>query len=726
MVAEVLVELQNIYTNKTFSYLVNDQMLPKLKNGMRVVVPFSNQTLEGFVIDIHKKNIKGYEYELKEIISITDDFSILNDELLDLGKQISKMTLTPLMLTYQAMLPKALKAKKKVNMKEQYDKYITLNINSDELKNYKFNLSQQKIINLLLEDEYILKSLLNTISISSIKTLINKKIIREEKTIKYRYKLDDVTKKKDCLLPDQQKVFNTIIKDINTCKTFLLFGVTGSGKTNVYMEVIEKVIHDNKTALLLVPEISLTPQIIKRFTRRFDKIAVLHSGLSDGEKYDEWRKINNGEVNIVIGARSAIFAPLKNIGVIIIDEEHSLTYKQDNMPRYNAIDVAKIRSRNHNCPLILGSATPSLESFARAKKNVYQLLELKQRANQKPMPNVKIVDMNYEFKKTNSFLSDVLINTIKEKLLKKEQVILFLNRRGYANFIICKNCGNVFKCPNCDISLTYHKSSNMLRCHYCGYATKKQVMCPSCHEEITDYGIGTEKLEEEITKAIKEAKIVRMDIDTTTKKGSHKKIVEDFMNEKYNILLGTQMIAKGLDFPKVTLVGVVNADISLNIPDFRSSEYTFQLLNQVSGRSGRDLLEGEVIIQTYNPTHYAIVCSKNYDYEDFYNKEMIIRKQLMYPPYYYLIGLKVISNDYDKLKDEANKIKKYLDKNVKDIIILGPSIANPFRINNKYRLQIIIKYKKDELINKNLVFLQQHYIDNRDIKLEIDFNPTKL
>ncbi len=725
MVCECLVELEHVFIDKTFTYKINKEQLPLLKVGMRVVVPFGKQTLEGFVLKIYENKDVSLENKLKEIISIVDTYPILNEELLTLGKYISKTTLCSLMTSYQAMLPKALKAKKKVNMTPKYDTYICINYgmyNND----IKFNASQEKILELLKENKKVKKEVLNKISVSSVNTLLKKNILLEEKEENYRYNLINEEKIKFNLNEEQQKVYKEIFNSINTNETFLLYGVTGSGKTNVYMKVIEDVIKNNKTAILLVPEISLTPQIIKRFTSYFSNIAVLHSGLSDGEKYDEWRKINEGKVNIVIGARSAIFAPLKNIGVIIIDEEHSQTYKQENNPRYNAIDIAKERCKYHNCPLILGSATPSLESFARAKKNVYKLLELKNRYNNNTMPKVEIIDMNKEFKKASGYFSNTLIDQIKETLERKEQVILFLNRRGYSSFLTCSSCGYVEKCPNCDISLTYHKSSNMLRCHYCGYATKRKKLCPKCQEEFKDYGIGTEKVEEELKSLIKDAKIIRMDVDTTTTKNAHAKIINSFLEEKYNILVGTQMIAKGLDFPNVTLVGVLNADIGLNFPDFRSSETTFSLLNQVLGRSGRGNKEGKVLIQTFNPEHYAIAYTKNHDYLGFYNEEMKIRKILKYPPYYYICSIKIISKDYNLASKSSYDVVNYLKQNIKNEIILGPSVCNIFKLNNNYRFQIIIKYKDVNNILAYLTNIEHHYFNKKDIKVEIDFNPLKL
>lgn len=725
MVCECLVELEHVFIDKTFTYKINKEQLPLLKVGMRVVVPFGKQTLEGFVLKIYENKDVSLENKLKEIISIVDTYPILNEELLTLGKYISKTTLCSLMTSYQAMLPKALKAKKKVNMTPKYDTYICINYSMYN-NDIKFNASQEKILELLKENKKVKKEVLNKISVSSVNTLLKKNILLEEKEENYRYNLINEEKIKFNLNEEQQKVYKEIFNSINTNETFLLYGVTGSGKTNVYMKVIEDVIKNNKTAILLVPEISLTPQIIKRFTSYFSNIAVLHSGLSDGEKYDEWRKINEGKVNIVIGARSAIFAPLKNIGVIIIDEEHSQTYKQENNPRYNAIDIAKERCKYHNCPLILGSATPSLESFARAKKNVYKLLELKNRYNNNTMPKVEIIDMNKEFKKSSGYFSNTLIDQIKETIERKEQVILFLNRRGYSSFLTCSSCGYVEKCPNCDISLTYHKSSNMLRCHYCGYATKRKKLCPKCQEEFKDYGIGTEKVEEELKSLIKDAKIIRMDVDTTTTKNAHAKIINSFLEEKYNILVGTQMIAKGLDFPNVTLVGVLNADIGLNFPDFRSSEITFSLLNQVLGRSGRGNKEGKVLIQTFNPEHYAIAYTKNHDYLGFYNEEMKIRKILKYPPYYYICSIKIISKDYNLASKSSYDVVNYLKQNIKNEIILGPSVCNVFKLNNNYRFQIIIKYKDVNNILEYLTNIEHHYFNKKDIKVEIDFNPLKL
>ena len=722
MVCECLVELLHVFLEKTFTYLVPKELEDKIKVGMRVEVPFGKRNLEGFVMSI--SNDKRDDIDLKNIIRLVDDYPVLNKELLELGKYMRGVTLASLMSCYSAMLPKALKAKSSVNINKKFDKYVRLNKDVN-LSLIKLNATQNIIISKFQDIDVIRKKDLTSISVSSVNTLINKGILLEEEREVFRYKIEKNENKTFSLNKSQEEVFLKVKEAINSFNVFLLHGITGSGKTNVYMKLIEEVINNGKVAIFLVPEISLTPQIINRFTSYFDRIAVLHSRLSDSEKYDEWRKINEGKVDIVIGARSAVFAPLNNVGIIIVDEEHSQSYKQENTPRYNAKDIAKQRCIYHNCPLVLGSATPTMESYSLALKGSYTLLELSNRYNGKD-PVIQIIDMNKEFRKTNDYFSTTLIEEIKSTISKGEQVILFLNKRGYSSVVTCKNCGYVEKCPNCDISLTYHKSSNMLRCHYCGYAMRKEKYCKSCGEELKEYGLGTEKVEEALSELIPEAKIIRMDVDTTTGKNAHEKIIKSFYNKEYNILLGTQMIAKGLDFNDVTLVGVINADISLNFPDFRSSEVTFDLLNQVSGRSGRGSKEGKVLIQTFNPEHYAIKYSKDNDYKSFYNEEIKIRKKLGYPPFYYLCELKIISKDYDKASLFSTKIGNYLKSNLLNEIILGPSISNIFKMNNEYRFQIIIKYKNINDIRGYMLKLQERFYNDKNIRLEIDFNPIRL
>lgn len=726
MYAKVLTEIGAKNVDKTFLYRIPSNLESSVSKGKRVKIPFGNRYLEGFVIGITsslEENIK-----VKDILEVIDEKAILNEELLLLGKYIADKTLCSLITAYQTMLPKALKANIKINMKPIKEKYLLLNKNKDidsYLKNCPYK-SQVEILNKLKEEKEVKIDKLT----SSINTLIKKDLIYLEYRDKYRYEYNKNTlDKKVTLNEEQENAVNIVSNNFNSAITYLLYGVTGSGKTEVYLSLIEKVINNGKSAIMLVPEISLTPQIISRFKARFgDDVAVLHSALSDGERYDEYRKIMEDKVHIVVGARSAIFAPLKNIGIIIIDEEHVQTYKQDTSPRYHARDVAIWRSNYYKCPLILGSATPSLESYARALKNIYYLLELKQRANKKALPNITVVDMKKEYAKKNMIFSDALKKNINKCLDLKEQVILLLNRRGYSSIITCKDCGHVFKCPNCDISLTYHKTSNILRCHYCGYATNFPSNCPNCKQKnLKDFGLGTERLEEEINHLFPQARVVRMDLDTTSKKGGHEKIIDDFANYKYDILVGTQMIAKGLDFPLVTLVGVINADMSLNIPDFRSSERTFQLLCQVSGRAGRASKEGNVIVQAINNEHYSIKHAMKHDYLGFYQEEMNIRKILKYSPYYYITLIKIMAKDYTKGMNEAIKIASYLKKELsKETIVLGPSPANVLKINNIYNFQCIIKYRKDDNLIKALKFIDNKYIIEKDINISIDQDPLRL
>ncbi len=726
MFAEVLIEYNTKKIDKTFTYLIPKNLIDELKIGIKVKVPFATKLVNGFVTNI--KEEYSDTYDLKTIDSIINPEINLNKELILLGEYLSNTLLTSRISIYESMLPSVLKIKNNDKISNKYETYIILNKSEEEIKKYiennKRNKKQIEILNDLLVNKEILK---NTISGSSLNNLFINGLVKEDKRQVYRINNND---KVNCNITLNNEQLNAVNKvNLNLYKTYLLYGVTGSGKTEVYFSLIDKVINNHKKALVLVPEISLTTQIVKRFYNRFGNIvAIFHSGLSNNEKYDEYLKIIRNEVSIVVGTRSAIFTPINDLGIIIIDEEHSENYKQDNNPRYNAIDVANYRARYNNIPVILGSATPMLETMARAGKGVFELLTLEKRAGNATLPIIKIVDMEPEIKKNNSVISSELDKLIIDRLNKNEQVIILLNRRGFSTTISCSNCGYTFKCPNCDITLTYHKTSNNLRCHYCGYTVLKNELCPECKENSLNYlGLGTEKLENLLKNKYKTSNIVRMDLDTTTNKGSLDKIITDFKEQKYNILLGTQMISKGLDFPNVTLVGIINADSTLNIPDFRSNERTFELLSQTSGRSGRSKKEGVVVIQTFNPDNYTLECVKNNDYKSFYIKEMNTRKQLKYPPYYYLVSIKIKSKDFKIPGIEANKIVKELKNNLdKETIVLGPSTASMFKVNNIYTYQIIIKYKKDDKLNEVLKNIDEMYITNKDIYLEIDINPMRI
>lgn len=727
MYANVLIQYGVKSLDHTFTYHIPDFFVGVVLVGVKVRVPFGKQVINGFVVGITDTTEAK---ETKDIIDIVTKELRLNEEMLELGKYIKEKTLCSLISAYQTMLPTSMKVS---NNKEDYNKYevlIDIATSDDEVNNFiNVNLKkckkQVELLELIRETPQLKKD----VNGSSLKKLLELGLVKEEKRSVYRLNYNSEMDDAYTLNDEQRSAYNAIIERKNDSAIFLIHGVTGSGKTEVYMHLISSIIKEEKSAIMLVPEISLTAQIVERFYRRFgDDVAIFHSSLSDGEKYDEYKKIMNGEVHVVVGTRSAIFTPVKNLGIIIIDEEHSPNYKQDNNPRYHALDMAKWRSSYNNCPLVLGSATPSFETMARAKKGVYKYLSLEKRVGNSILPEIKIVDMSKEVKKRNMILSDDLKIAIMGALEKQEQIMLLINRRGYSTFITCLSCGFTYKCPHCDISLTYHKNKNHLRCHYCGYTVIKSEFCPNCHEKaLDDYGLGTEKVEEFVKNLYPSYSVVRMDTDTTSKKGSHSRIIKAIENHEYDIIIGTQMIAKGLDFPNVTLVGVVNADESLNIPDFRSGENTFNLLTQVSGRAGRGNLKGSVIIQTFNPDNKTLKFVSDADFLGNYNYEMNVRHMLTYPPYCYLILLRISSKDYDLLSTEANKVVVYLRKNLADDSkVLGPTTASPFRVNNVFRFQIIIKYKYDDKINECLKFIDEMYALNRDISLDIDVDPIRV
>ncbi|MHA3066311.1 primosomal protein N' [Lacticaseibacillus saniviri] len=502
------------------------------------------------------------------------------------------------------------------------------------------------------------------------------------------------------LTDSQAKVVASVSAAIHAASPtpFLLEGVTGSGKTEVYLQLMAEALRAGKTALMLVPEIALTPQMVNRVRGRFGAaVAVLHSGLSDGEKYDEWRRIERKEASIVVGARSAVFAPLENIGLLIMDEEHETSYKQEDNPRYHARDVLLHRARTHQAPVVLGSATPSLESRARAQKGVYTLLSLPERINQQPLPDVHIIDMRQAVESIQGDFSKELLDALQMRLERHEQSVLLLNRRGYSSFVMCRECGFVKTCPNCDISLTLHMDSHTLKCHYCGHEEPIPNVCPNCgSKKIRYYGTGTQKIEEQLAQYLPQARVLRMDVDTTKKKGAHARMLKQFGEQKADILLGTQMIAKGLDFPNVTLVGVINADTALGLPDFRASERTFQLLTQVSGRAGRADKPGHVIVQTYNPDHYAIQFARMHDYEGFYRQEMQLRHQGDYPPYYYTVKVTVSHEDTNQAAKAAFSLGKQLQGALGSAIMLGPTPGAIARLKNRYYYQIVLKYKHED------------------------------
>ena len=520
-------------------------------------------------------------------------------------------------------------------------------------------------------------------------------------------------------------------------KGIVLRGITGSGKTEIFLQVIEYVISIGKQAIVLVPEISLTPQMVERFVGRFgSKIAILHSGLSLGERYDEWEKINNSQVNVVVGARSAIFAPFKNLGIIIVDEEHENSYKSELSPKYHAREVAEYRARKEKAVLILSSATPSLESCYRAKTGNFLLAEMDKRCNNKQLPKTIIVDMRKELAAGNrSIFSRELKNEIDKNIQNGQQTILFMNRRGFSTFVSCRNCGYVAKCPHCSISLTYHLNNNKLNCHYCGYSVNNLTVCPECNSTYIRYfGIGTQKVEAEIRNTFPGASVIRMDMDTTGTKHSHQKILDTFEQKKIDILIGTQMVSKGLDYPNVTLVGVLAADTSLNHDDFRSSERTFQLITQVCGRAGRGSIEGRAIIQTYQPDNYAIQLAKKHDYKTFYSEEIQLREKLIYPPFCNIAMFMAMGENEKEVINVMKNTIRLLKQRIKEkglvkhiIGFLGPTVSPIKRIKNKFRWRFFMKFNDCEDIRRIMCdLLKEYYVNNNSVTLTVDINPTNM
>ncbi|WP_408010935.1 primosomal protein N' [Pseudalkalibacillus sp. A8] len=632
--------------------------------------------------------------------------------------------------------------------KKKKQKVITINKTTGELLEARDDITkrapkQAAVLNYILESE--LQEMPTQTLIektdstrATVKGLIDKNLLVESDKELYRDPYQNRAFEKTMpltLTNEQKRTIEPILEDINTeaHKTFLIHGVTGSGKTEIYLQAIEQVLNLGKEAIMLVPEISLTPQMVQRFKGRFgSEVAVLHSGLSVGEKYDEWRKIHRNEAKVVVGARSAIFAPFKKLGIIIIDEEHESSYKQEENPRYHAREIAIQRGKFHQCPVVLGSATPTLESYARAQKGVYTIGTLNERVNNKDLPKAEIVDMREELRSGNrSLFSEALFERLKDRKEKGEQSVLLLNRRGYSTFINCRDCGYVAQCPHCDISLTFHKRYSSLKCHYCGYETQQPSQCPECNSEhIRFFGTGTQKVEEELNRLMPEARVIRMDVDTTSRKGMHEKLLNTFAEKKADILLGTQMIAKGLDFPNVTLVGVLAADSMLHLPDFRSSERTFQLLTQVGGRAGRHELSGEVVIQSYTPEHYSIQLAQHHDFLTFYNKEMQIRKLHQYPPFYFLALVTISHEELMYVVDICEKIAARLKESLSShAVVLGP-VASPIpRMKDRYRYQCVIKYKNEPSLKETLNEILVHYqkrMQQDGLLISIDMHPQTI
>lgn len=739
MIAEVIIDSRAKKLNRKFDYEIPKNLEDLIFVGSRVLVPFANfKTLEqGYVIRIKEKT----DFEVKQIAGLEEN---LPEDKINLARWMARKYFTNVSECIKLMLTPGTKSKdQEKRVKDRTINFVYFNIPYEEIDFEKIRgEKQKKLLQFLKKNEGLTISEIESIteiSRATVNSLIDKNILKIENKKIDRNPLINKnvqTDKKLRLTDEQKEAYIAIEKaiDENRYEEFLLYGVTGSGKTEVYLQLIEKTIKANKSAIMLVPEISLTPQMIDRFVSRFSKeqVAVLHSKLSIGERHDEWERIKNNEAKIVIGARSAIFAPFEDLGLIIIDEEHDASYKSEGAPRYSAKEVASFIGKNKNIPVVLGSATPDLNTFYNAEKGKITKLSLTKRANNSNLPDVTIVDLKQELAVGNkSMISNLLYDEIENNLKNKKQTILFLNRRGYSTFIMCRDCGYTLKCPNCNISLTYHRTNNLLKCHYCGHVEKPVTICPNCNStKIRYFGTGTQKLEQEIHKLFPKASTIRMDIDTVTKKNSHEQILNTFKNENIDILIGTQMVVKGHHFPNVTLVGVIAADGSLNQNDFRANEKTFQILTQVAGRAGREKLPGKVIIQTYNPNSFAIECSKEQNYDNFYNTEIILRKQLKYPPFCDIIMIGFSGENEKEIKDSSTYVYNLMKKNLEKYDIkVFPAMPSPIdKIQNKLRWRIIAKGKATPevtiILNKCLQNIYQKNLKYTSIY--VDINPNNM
>ena len=742
MIAEIIINTSAKKLNRTFDYKVPRKLEEQIMIGSKVLVPFGNkkEPEEGFVVGFKETT----EYKVKEISKLED---MLSDKQIELAKWMAKRYFCNISECIKLMQTPGTRTKNKekriqdkmintIYLKKNYSE-IEFEIETNLIKSEK----HIKILKFVKDNEGATipeiemftncsRAIINTLIKNGYLEIVETKIERNplaNKKIEKSSKLE---------LTEEQKIaYEKIEKSIEEKRyeQFLLFGVTGSGKTEIYMQLIEKVLEKDKKAIMLVPEISLTPQMIERFISRFgkEKLAVLHSKLSIGERHDEWIKIKQNKANIIIGARSAIFAPVQNLGIIIIDEEHDTSYKSEATPKYNAIEIANKIAKEVKIPIVLGSATPDIATYYKAQKGKITKLELTKRANNSNLPKIEIIDLKQELANGNrSMLSFELYKSIDENLKKQYQTILFLNRRGYSTFIMCRDCGYTVKCKNCNISMTYHSFEKKLKCHYCGYEEPIVTICPECgSKKIRYFGTGTQKLEDEIHKQFPKATTIRMDIDTVTKKNSHEEILNEFKNKGIDILIGTQMVVKGHHFPKVTLVGVVAADSSLNMNDYRANEKTFQILVQVAGRAGRENLPGKVIIQSYNPENFSIQAAKNQNYIEFYETEITLRKQLKYPPFCDIIVIGFNSSDENKIKTiSENMYKSLAEKNISSCKIYKPAPSPIDKIQNRYRWRIIIKGNMDEKLNEILnEELKKIYEKNdRSVNISIDVNPNNM
>lgn len=730
MIAEVIVDIANSNVDKVFDYIAAEDT----QVGSRVSIPFGTRYIQGFVIALKEDSLLQNN-KLKKVGAQIDDYPILTSELLNLGDYMCKANHLRRIDCMRLFVPSQLRTNKAKPLLINYIEVLPT-LNKDELlSSIRANAKKQRDMIEYLEvgKQYLRAELNKQFGTNNITRMVNSGYLAEFTKHKLRKPyIIDKKDKKVVLTQYQQAVVDDILNQNNG--VHLIYGVTGSGKTEVYMHIIKEVLKQGKTAILLVPEISLTPQVMGNFKARFgDSVALLHSGLSDGERFDEWQRIREGQAQIVIGARSAIFAPLSNMGVIILDEEHDPSYKSESNPRYLTHDVARFRAEYNNCPLILGSATPSLESFYKARNKEYVLHELPERANKKEMPNIQVVNMCTEVLNGNlSMFSASLLNDLTMCVQQNNQAMLFINRRGHSSYMICRECGYIPKCEDCDVSLVYHSEDNQLKCHYCNKRYKALTNCPQCGSSYIRYGtMGTQRVVQELKKHFPDVKILRMDVDTTSTKNALTNVLQEFANTKPCILVGTQMIAKGHDFPDVTLVGVLNADMSLHYSDYRSTERTFQLITQVAGRAGRAEKQGKVVVQTYTPNHYIYRFVANYNYLGFYDKEINLRQVTSFPPFAKVLRILFSSEDENKVKKATQQMYKQVKelqiKYIDDFLYCEAMKSPVSKIERKFRYQILMRFKlkhQQEIIDG--IYQALNCIKMQDTSAFIEINPSNL
>ena len=741
MYAKVIVDITHEKLDKVFEYRVPASLEGVLAMGMEVVIPFGkgNRETTGYIVELCEDCV--YEPEkVKEILRIAEKKMAIEGKLVALAAWMKEHYGGTMIQALKTVLP----IKKEENIKVK--RYVRLLLEQkeakaklEELLSKKNQRARARVLAALLDNEILeYEFVINKLNVTRnvLTALEEQEILRIESEQVWRnpIKKRDRLQKEIVYTEEQQNAIDVFRANYlaNEQKTYLLYGVTGSGKTEVYMEMIARVVRDGKQAIVLIPEIALTYQTVMRFYQRFgERISILNSRMSNGERYDQMMRAKSGAIDVMIGPRSALFTPFPNLGLIVIDEEHEATYKSEQIPRYHARETAIARAKFEGASVVLGSATPSLEAFYRAERGEYELLTLKERSKKQSLPTVEVVDLREELQKGNrSIISERLHELMNDRLEKKQQIMLFMNRRGYAGFISCRSCGHVIKCPHCDVSLTTHRGGKMV-CHYCGYEEAEAKNCPECgSKHIGGFKAGTQQIEDLVKREFPSARVLRMDMDTTKEKDGHEKILEQFANEEADILVGTQMIVKGHDFPNVTLVGILAADISLYADDYRAGERTFQLLTQAAGRAGRGSAAGEVVIQTYSPEHYSIEKAAEQNYEAFYEEEMQYRKLMGYPPAAHMAAILISGKEESLLETASSYIKRYAERvNKQNVRIIGPTSPHVGKVNDVYRRIIYLKHAEYDVLIDMKNKLEKYIEINsgfQSMRVQFDFDPMNI